>query len=95
MVIAALANMFNVTINVVHARQQACTVATTSPTPWSLLMQYHFVGLDKQEIVNASENHDSMHSSVEQTDQPMLSQPCVVYISCALSYLHSLILSYS
>ena len=59
MVIAELANMFNVTINVVHARQHACTVATTSPTDngatseinLGLLIQYHFVGLDKQEIV--------------------------------------------
>ena len=30
-VVAALANMFNVTINVVHARHGMCTVATTTP----------------------------------------------------------------
>ena len=52
MVIAVLANMFNVTV---HARQYACTVVTTSPHNGhvtiegnrGLLMQYHFVGLDK------------------------------------------------
>ena len=62
-VIAALANMFNVTINVVHARQRACTVATTSPADneatnceidLGLLMQYHFVGLDKADSIHGS-----------------------------------------
>ena len=59
-VIAALANMFNATINVVHARPQACSVATTSPTGsqatfeinLGLLMQYHFVGLDNPQVTS-------------------------------------------
>ena len=56
-VISALANMFSVTINLSY-----CAVVTTQPPPphslqavlvpqkctLSLIMQYHFVGLDKQ-----------------------------------------------
>ena len=53
-VIAALANIFNVNINVVHAREHACSVATIPPTAsqptcdinLGLLMQYHFVALE-------------------------------------------------
>ena len=63
-VIAALANMFHVTINVVHARQCNCTVSITPPVDsqsncelnLGLVMQYHFVGLDKQEIVMPHDN---------------------------------------
>ncbi len=55
-VIAAIANMFHVTINVVHARQSGCTVSVTSPVNdesdceinLGLIMQYYFIGLDKQ-----------------------------------------------
>ena len=57
MVIAAIANMFHVTINVVHARQSGCVVSVTSPVDdesdyeinIGLVMQYHFVCLDKQD----------------------------------------------
>ena len=71
-VIAALANMFNVTINVIHARPQACSAASTSPNDSHvtsevnlvLLMQYHFVGLDKQ--VQVATN--TVHSSNQQTN---------------------------
>ena len=58
-VIAAITNMFHVTINVVHARQPGCTVSVTSPVDdegdyeinigLSCII-YHFVGLDKQVI---------------------------------------------
>ena len=66
-VIAALANMFHVTINVVHARQHSCTVATTPPVDnqsicevnLGLAMQYHFVGLDKR-MPRDNENPDNM-----------------------------------
>ena len=55
LVIVALSNMFNVTINVSHATEQACTVTTNTPTDNAsniemnigLVMQYHYVGLDK------------------------------------------------
>ena len=65
-VIAALANMFHVTINVVHARQRDCTVSITPPVDsqsncelnLGLVMQYHFVGLDKQEIVLPHDNEN-------------------------------------
>ena len=48
--------MFHVTVNVVQARQHGCTVSVTSPVDnhstceinLGLVMQYHFVGLDKQ-----------------------------------------------
>ena len=71
-VIAALANMFNVTINVIHARPQACSAASTSPNDsqatsevnLGLLLQYHFVGLDKQVQVATS----TVHSSNQQTN---------------------------
>ncbi len=57
-VIAAVANMFHVTVNVVQATQSSCTVSITSPVNaesnfeinLGLIMQYHFVGLDKQVI---------------------------------------------
>ena len=78
-VIAALANMFNVTIDVVHARPQACSVATTSPTGsqatfeinLGLLMQYHFVGLDNPQVtsnINQQTNANDMPN--QQTDMP-------------------------
>ena len=65
-VIAALASMFHVTINVVHARQHDCTVSITPPVDsqsncelnLGLVMQYHFVGLDKQEIVVPHDNEN-------------------------------------
>ena len=65
-VIAALANMFHVTINVVHARQRDCTVSITPPVDsqsncelnLGLVMQYHFVGLDKQEIIMPHDNEN-------------------------------------
>ncbi len=55
-VVAAIANMFHVTINVVQATQCGCTLSITSPVNdtsnyeinLGLVMQYHFVGLDKQ-----------------------------------------------
>ena len=54
-VIAAIADMFHVTINAVHARQSCSTVSVTSPVDdksnyeinIGLVMQYHFVGLNK------------------------------------------------
>ena len=66
-VIAALANMFHVTINVVHARQRDCTVSITPPFDsqsncelnLGLVMQYHFVGLDKKEIVIKSHDNEN------------------------------------
>ena len=76
-VIAALANMFHVTINVVHARQRDCTVSITPPVDsqsncelnLGLVMQYHFVGLDKQEIVlpHDNENPNIINHYNEQT----------------------------
>ena len=77
-VIAALANMFHVTINVVHARQHDCTVSITPPDSQSicelnlgLIMQYHFVGLDKQEIVmpHDSENPNITNEQTTPNDQ--------------------------
>ena len=66
LVIAALANMFHVTINIVHARQRDCTVSITPHVDsqsncelnLSLVMQYHFVGLDEQEIVMPCDNEN-------------------------------------
>ena len=76
-VIAALASMFHVTINVVHARQRDCTVSITPPVDsqsncelnLGLIMQYHFVGLDKQEIVTPhdNENPNTTNHYIEQT----------------------------
>ena len=71
-VIAALANMFHVTINVVHARQHSCTVAITPPVDnqsngevnLGLAMQYHFVGLDKC-MPRDNENSDNTSHNVE------------------------------
>ena len=75
-VIAALANMFHVTINVVHAGQRSCIVATTPPVDnqsncevnHGLAMHYLFVGLDKHEIdmPRDNENPDKSHD-VEKT----------------------------
>ena len=73
-VIAALANMFHVTINVVHARQHSCTVAITPPVDnqsngevnLGLAMQYHFVGLDKR-MPRDNENPDNTSHNVEKT----------------------------
>ncbi len=66
-VVAAIANMFHVTINVVQATQSGCTLSITGPVNdtsnceinLGLIMQYHFVGLDKQvmHIDNNSINH--------------------------------------
>ena len=79
-VIAALANIFNVTINVVHARQLACNVITTSPADGQvtckvnlgLLMQYHYVGLDKQnpEQIAISSHEDTSRILDNVNEQP-------------------------
>ena len=77
-VIAALASMFlHVTINVVHAIQRDCTVSITPSVDsqsncelnLGLIMQYHFVGLDKQEIVmpHDNENPNTTNHYNEQT----------------------------
>ena len=76
-VISALANMFHVTINVVHARQRDCTISITPPVDsrsncelnLGLVMQYHFVVLDKQEIVvpHDNENPNIINHYNEQT----------------------------
>ena len=78
-VISALANMFHVTINVVHARQRDCTVSITPPVDsqsncelnLGLVMQYHFVGLDKQEIVvpHDNENPNIINQKTTPNDQ--------------------------
>ena len=55
-VISAIANMFCVTIHVVQSRPSGCTVFVTSSVDnrsccdiyLALLLQYHFVGLNKQ-----------------------------------------------
>ena len=80
-VIAALANIFNVTINVAHARQHTYTVVTTSPLDsqatcevnLGLLMQHHYVGLDKlnpeQIAMSSQEDINRIRDSInEQTD---------------------------
>ncbi len=64
-VIAAIANMYHVSVNVVQARQSGCTVSITSPVNdhsnceinLGLLMQYHFVGLDKL-VVHVTQNEN-------------------------------------
>ena len=66
--------MFHVTINVVHARQHSCTVATTPPVDnqsncevnLGLAMQYHIVGLDKR-MPHDNENSDNMKSLNDQS----------------------------
>ena len=58
--------MFYVTINVVHARQRDCTLSITPPVHnqsncelnLGVVMKYHFVGLDKQEIVVPHDNEN-------------------------------------
>ncbi len=60
LVISALSDMFSVTINVHHANEQTCTVVVRTPTNSvstsevniGLILQYHFVGLDRLNSVS-------------------------------------------
>ncbi len=83
-VIAAVANMFHVTVNVVQATQSSCTVSITSPVNaesnfeinLGLIMQYHFVGLDKQVIpVSPNDRGNFVNSIIPNSPTLSLNMP--------------------
>ena len=71
-VISALSNMLNVSITIVQATETGCATIThppnngdgTSEVKLGLIMQYHFVGLDKQTcpVVPAPNSHSESNS---------------------------------
>ena len=81
-IISALSNLFKVTINVIHASEHSCVTASTPPVDSAseseinlgLVMQFHFVGLDKQTTDAAATVAmvtSSADSSIKGVDAPL------------------------
>ena len=70
-VLSAMCNMFGITINVLHATKQTCTVITNTPSSGvsttevniGLILQYHYLGLDKVRITDCTNSSQPVETA--------------------------------